>query len=115
MEPKLKTGSDLNPAPNLIESTSPDLIPDGQAVIQTINLSSHHLGSTLKLSGVLCDGVQYYDLKNTLYINNTGLANLIDLLKSLVKQGIALQFVNVNEKIKEKIKASGLERVLNCG
>jgi ABC-type transporter Mla MlaB component len=56
-----------------------------------------------KLPGVLIKGVQYYDLKNIGFINNTGMANLIELLKSLLKQGVEVQFVNVNENIKNKI------------
>src|SRR5687768_7149579 len=83
------------------------VIPDGEVVMQNIHLSEDKLGRTLKLSGVLCEGVQYYDLKNILYINNTGLANFIDLLKTLLKKGLSLKFVNVNDKIKEKIRSMG--------
>src|SRR6478609_2196060 len=39
------------------------------------------------LSGVYCEGVQYYDLSGISYINNTGMAILIDLLKSLLEMG----------------------------
>lgn len=67
-----------------------------------------------RLSGVLCNGVQYYDLNNILFINNTGLANLIGLMKSLLKKGIVLKFVNVNKRIKEKMKAMGLDKFINC-
>jgi ABC-type transporter Mla MlaB component len=68
-----------------------------------------------KLAGVYCQGVQYYDLKGVHYINNTGMAILIDLLKSLLEMGVEVQFVNVDEKIKAKIKEMGLERIINCG
>jgi hypothetical protein len=88
-------------------------IPKFETVKQNIRLSDEY-GRSLELSGVYLNGVQYYDLKNILYINNTGLANLIDLLKSLLKQGIKVQFVNVTQKIQDKIKSVGLERVLNC-
>jgi ABC-type transporter Mla MlaB component len=69
---------------------------------------------TEELPGVFCAGVQYYDLKNVLYINNTALASLIDLLKSLLKQGKELHLVNVNKSIRKRIKALGLDNVLNC-
>lgn len=82
--------------------------------IKSINLSGDKLIITAELSGVFCQGIQYYDLKNILFINNTGMANLIDLLKSLLKQGVEVRFVNVCEKIKEKIKSMGLENVLHC-
>jgi MFS superfamily sulfate permease-like transporter len=88
-------------------------LPKFETVKQSIRLSDEY-GRSLELSGVYLNGVQYYDLKNILYINNTGLANLIDLLKSLLKQGIKVQFVNVTQKIQHKIKSVGLERVLNC-
>ena len=32
----------------------------------------------------------------------------------LLRQGVQVQFVNVNEKIKQKIKEMGLEHVLIC-
>lgn len=82
--------------------------------IKSINLFGEQLVITAELSGVFCQGVQYYDLKNILFINNAGISNLIDLLKSLLKQGVRVQFVNVNEKIKKKIKAMGLDHILIC-
>jgi ABC-type transporter Mla MlaB component len=82
--------------------------------IKSINLSGDKLIITADLSGVFCQGVQYYDLVNIQFINNNGIAHLIDLLKSLLKQGVEVQFVNVAEKIKEKIRAMGLENVINC-
>jgi ABC-type transporter Mla MlaB component len=68
-----------------------------------------------RLSGVYCQGVQYYDLKDVKYINNTGMAILIDLLKNLLEMGVEVQFVNVDEKIKSKIKALGLEKIIKYG
>ncbi len=82
--------------------------------IQNVNLLSDQQEKNEQLSGVFCKGVQYFDFKNIDFINNSDLANLIDLLKSLLKQGITLQFVNVNKKIKEKIRAMVLENILNC-
>lgn len=66
------------------------------------------------LSGVCIGGIHYYDFKNIQFINNTGIASLIDLLKCLLQQGVKVQFVNVNEKIKNKIKSMGLENILIC-
>jgi anti-anti-sigma factor len=68
-----------------------------------------------ELSGVYCQGVQYYDLSGIQYINNTGMAILIDLLKALLEMGVEVQFVNVHESIKKKIKALGLDKIINCG
>src|SRR4051812_4983139 len=43
-------------------------------------------------------GILTYDLSNVHSINNTGLAHMIDLMKSSLKNGIEVQFVNVSEK-----------------
>lgn len=69
---------------------------------------------TDELAGVCIDGIHYYDFKNVRFINNTGMACLIDLFKCLLEQGVRLQFVNVNDKIKNKIKLIGLENILMC-
>ena len=82
--------------------------------IKTINLSGDQVVITDELPGVYCQGVQYYDLKNIVFINYNGMSSLIGFLKSLLEKGIEVQFVNVNEKIKEKIKSIGLEHILNC-
>ena len=82
--------------------------------IKSMNLAGTQLVITAELSGVFCQGVQYYDLKNIQFINNSGLANLIDLLKSLLRQGVEVQFVNVNEKIKKRIRELGLDHILKC-
>jgi hypothetical protein len=67
-----------------------------------------------ELAGVCIGNVHYYDFKNILFINNTGIACLIDLLKCLLETGVKVQFVNVSEKIKIKIRTMGLEDILNC-
>ncbi|MFL5764123.1 MAG: STAS domain-containing protein [Bacteroidia bacterium] len=67
-----------------------------------------------KLPGVLCKGVQYVDLNNVGFVNNTGMAALIDLMKSLLKQGVDTQFVNVNQPIRKKINSLGLDQILKC-
>jgi anti-anti-sigma regulatory factor len=79
---------------------------------ELFHLNTEH--PTEELAGVCIDGVHYYDFKNVQFINNTGMASLIDLSKCLLEQGIKVQFVNVNEKIKNKIKSIGLENILNC-
>lgn len=66
------------------------------------------------LPGVYFHGTQYYDLKNIYFINNTGMANLIDLLESLLEKDVDVQFVNVCDKIKNQIKALGLDQILIC-
>lgn len=66
-----------------------------------------------ELAGVCIGGVHYYDFKNVHSINNTGIATLIDILKCLLEKGVKVQFVNVNEKIKNKFKSMGLENILN--
>lgn len=70
--------------------------------------------STNALAGIYFQGVQYFDFKNVYFINNTGIANLIDLLKTLLKQGVVIKFVNVGEKIRDKFKSMGLEFIFNC-
>ena len=70
--------------------------------------------STNALAGIYFQGIQYFDFKNVYFINNTGIANLIDLLKTLLKQGVVIKFVNVGEKIRDKFKSMGLEFIFNC-
>lgn len=67
------------------------------------------------LAGVFCEGVQYYDLNGIEYINNNGMAILIDLLRNLLEMGVEVQFVNVHESIKKKIRDLGLEKIINYG
>lgn len=70
--------------------------------------------SSNELAGIYFQGTQYFDFKNVYFINNTGIANLIDLIKSLLRQGVVIKFVNVKEKIKDKFKSMGLEFIFNC-
>jgi ABC-type transporter Mla MlaB component len=87
---------------------------NGEFIIKEIPVQLNGQYSIDQLPGVLCKGVQYYDLKDVGFINNTGMASLIDLLKSLLKQGVETQFVNVNEPIRKKISSLGLDRILKC-
>jgi hypothetical protein len=70
--------------------------------------------SNVDLPGVFFQGTQYYDLKNVYFINNTGMAKLIELLKSLLEKNMDVQFVNVCDKIKNKIKSLGLDHIIIC-
>ena len=70
---------------------------------------------TRKLPGVYCQGVQYFDLNGLEYINSNGMAILIELLKCLLEINVEVQFVNVSEKIKKRIKEFGLEKIIHCG
>src|SRR5690606_33126655 len=67
------------------------------------------------LPGVYCEGVQYYDLKDVQYISNSGMAILIDLLKSLLQMGVEVEFVNVHPNIRKKIREFGLDNIISCG
>jgi anti-anti-sigma regulatory factor len=82
--------------------------------VKSIHLSEDKIILSDELSGVYHHGIQYYDLKNIDFINYTGMVNLLDFIKSLAQEGVQVQFVNVNEKIKDKIKSVGLEDILNC-
>lgn len=80
----------------------------------TIAEPSNYNYDTDRLAGVYCEGIQYFDLSSVSYINNSGMATLIDLLKSLLEMGVDVQFVNVDQKIKQRIQEAGLEKIINC-
>lgn len=88
------------------------LTPDGIVIKDNDGNNVGHTGDMLP--GVYCQGVMYYDLSNVHYLNNTGMAILIDLLKSLLEMDVSVQFVNVDEKIKARIKEMGLDDIINC-
>lgn len=85
-----------------------------ESSVKTINLSGDKILVTDELPGVYVQGVQYYDLKNIAFINYAGMANLIDFIKALLEKNTEVKFVNVNDKIKSKIKSVGLEHILHC-
>jgi anti-anti-sigma regulatory factor len=90
------------------------LTPDG-LVINDDHDNKEMRHTRDQLPGVYCQGVMYYDLSNVHYINNMGMAILIDLLKSLLEMNVSVQFVNVDEKIKARIREMGLDNIINCG
>ncbi|MES2590694.1 MAG: STAS domain-containing protein [Bacteroidota bacterium] len=102
-----------------LETNSPTISPTVQKDESSTNAETEEIfqlrGEDVKntLSGVYFQGVQYFDLKNVNFINNTGIANLIDLLKSLLEQGVVIKFVNVKDKIKTKFKSLGLDSIFH--
>lgn len=99
-------------------SHTPKLSGDNEKRMWNNIKSIHPAGESWEviddLPGVYTQGIQYYDLKNIGFISNTGMASLIEMLKSLLQKGIEVQFVNVNDKIKEKVKSLGLDHILHC-
>ncbi len=67
-----------------------------------------------EIAGLYFQGTQYFDLKDVHFINNTGIANLLDILRSQLEEGIEVKFVNVNTTVKNKFKSLGLECIFNC-
>lgn len=115
MESEVENQNDLIPFNTINKETELSLFYINEQVCDHHNDLQHdHVGKEKALAGVLCQGVQYYDFKNVLFINNNGLASLIRILKSSLKNGIKLKFVNVNKKIKNKIQTMGLDKFINC-
>ncbi len=59
-------------------------------------------------------GTSTYDLRNVHYINNTGLAHMIELKRTALKNGIQIYFVNVCDNVRSKIQAMGIIHLFNC-
>ena len=57
-------------------------------------------------------GIQYYDLQGIDYINNTGLAHLIDFVKHQLAKGLELRFINSSNMIRNKISSMHLEHII---
>ncbi|MFL5752901.1 MAG: STAS domain-containing protein [Bacteroidia bacterium] len=118
MKDKSDTRPNSGPALQGLISRSPKLSTEPEKHGWNNVKSIYPAGETWEiiddLPGVYTHGIQYYDLKNIGFISNAGMASLIELLKSLLQKGIEVQFVNVNERIKGKIKALGLDHILNC-
>jgi anti-anti-sigma regulatory factor len=71
-------------------------------------------GHSEVMAGVYYNGTMYYDLSKVKYINNSGVADLIDLVKSWMELGTEVKFIHVNEEIKKKFKEHGIDEVLYC-
>jgi len=90
---------------------------DGFIIKEEAPVNTYHkyqLQQDHELPGVYFKGIQYYDLKNIYFISNAGIAELINLLKSLLEQNVEVQFVNVTAKIKDKIRSMDLDQILIC-
>lgn len=79
-----------------------------------LDLAGNKRVSIEALAGVFYKGKQYYDFKDFNFITNAGLARLVEFLRQKMYKGIEVRFINVNERIQEKIKAMGLEHILHC-
>ena len=65
--------------------------------------------SPFNLAGVNFKGIQYYDLSQVKYINSSGIADLISIIKIWIHQGVEVHFVNASDSIKKIIYEMGLE------
>ncbi len=65
-----------------------------------------------ELPGIYVDNLCYFDLHDLHYLNNTGIANLIDLVKFLSEAGLEVRFVNVADALMEKLKTLGLDQIM---
>ena len=99
----------------IIKSIAPsgdDFVIKDEPASEMMQLTGEY--PTDELPGVLLKGIQYYDLQSIGFINNTGMAKLIGLLRSLLKKGVEVRFVNVSEQIRSKIRKMGLDHILPC-
>ncbi|MDQ3191431.1 MAG: STAS domain-containing protein [Bacteroidota bacterium] len=71
-------------------------------------------GRTEVFSGVYFNGVMYYDFTNVKFINNSGLADLVDLVKTWMEMGTDVRFIHVNRDIQYKFRETGLDQIINC-
>jgi anti-anti-sigma regulatory factor len=71
-------------------------------------------GHSEVLAGVYYNGIMYYDFSNVHYINNSGVADLIDLVKSWIDLGTEVIFINVNWEIKSRFNEIDLDEILTC-
>jgi hypothetical protein len=81
---------------------------------------SHNSSEKIKLKEVKeeipcihCNGIKYYDLIKIKYLTNNDIVQLIEIIKSDIKIGKEICFINTNETIKKKIKSIKLEHLFN--
>lgn len=82
--------------------------------LKKINLSGNDWLTIDDIPGMFYRGTQYFDFKKIAFVNYNGLANLIKFLKYFAEKDIEVQFVNVNDAIKNKIRSMGLDHILYC-
>jgi ABC-type transporter Mla MlaB component len=115
METKVDFNSEVDAFHNLVSKVQgSNFIFDLQSRPGIVILEKDELELPGAFFQVFCSEVRYYDLRNILFINNTGVANLIKLLKVILEKGYELQLINVNKKIKEKIMKMGLGNIIYC-
>jgi hypothetical protein len=59
-------------------------------------------------------GMLFYDLEKVTFINNTGIAKILEALKSHLKENIEVRFINVNNRIRQRIQTLALDHILIC-
>lgn len=112
---KTRVGTKLGPAgAGDMEGKQGSVLFSASADESEKNELTDELAQNTVLSGVFFNGVQYYDFSRIRFINSNGIANLISILRSLLKQGIQVQLVNVSKKIKDKLTALGLDNIIKC-
>ncbi|MGZ3931909.1 MAG: STAS domain-containing protein [Bacteroidia bacterium] len=107
-----EAGIALIPNLKIIHASDEGLIIKDHSAEDILHLSGEYPSYDIK--GVYDHGVQYYDLRHVHFINNTDIAHLIDLLKSLLKKGVEVRFLNAGESVREKIRSMELDHILIC-
>ncbi len=68
---------------------------------------------TEDLAGAYFQGVHYYDMGKVQYINSSGIADLIDLVKDWMEQGIEVKFINVRDEIRKEFQRLDLGHIID--
>lgn len=68
---------------------------------------------TENLSGVFFNNIHYYDMSRVKYINHSGIADLIDLVKDWMEQGIEVKFINIQPEIRHEFVRLDLEHIID--
>lgn len=58
--------------------------------------------------------VEYHDMRMLSFINNSIVADLIRLVRSALKQGKELRFINVPATLKAMLSKLGLNEIIKC-
>jgi anti-anti-sigma regulatory factor len=66
------------------------------------------------LSGVYHQGIMYYDMGNVKFINHSGIADLIELIKTWTELGTEVRFLFVRDDIRKKLKEYNLDQIIQC-